>query len=723
MASPAPVARSGAASQAEAVSATIGRYRVLGEVARGGMGAVYRAEAPDGQTVALKLLLAGRQATPRQRRRFEGEARALLALRHPQVVPLLDAGAHQGVPFLVLQWVEGESLEERLLRQGPLAPAEAARVLHGVAGALAHCHAQGVLHRDLKPGNVLLRRSDGAGLLTDFGLARGLVDAATLAGTDARTLSGAGLGTPGFWAPEQARGEHERVGPRADVYGLGATLYAALTGVAPHEGPDLVSLLQAHERPPLPPSARAPGVPPALDAVCLRCLAPDPAGRYPDVTALEADLQAVIEGRPPAALSGSSRAVRRATAGLVVLGLAALSLGAALRWSAAAEPATPTLADERPAPGGPHPQDLPSSPGEPPEDPAEAPEDPAARVARAIAAAERPLPEAKDTAAQEAARAAAERALQLIRSGRSREALEELDLAVRLDPRLGSAWYNRGLVRLELGDPDGALEDFTRSVVLGPQQPRGWQNRAAARGLLGDLAGAEADLTRVLELAPGWPDARRDRGILRARRGDLPGAREDLDQALEERPEDPEAWFNRGLVRGAARDHRGAIEDSARALELGCARPAFAWLCRGNAQAELGEWSAALDDLRRARELLPEDPDIAFNLALILVRHGEHADARALTNELLDREPRSARTLALRARAHLGLSDPTRALADAEAALALAPRLDVAHLRLGLAREALGLPGARQAIERYLELARADEECRPEAEAALARLR
>jgi tetratricopeptide (TPR) repeat protein len=344
-------------------------------------------------------------------------------------------------------------------------------------------------------------------------------------------------------------------------------------------------------------------------------------------------------------------------------------------------------------------------------------------VAALIAAASDPAPPPVDRERQRAAELAIEGALAHARAGEIDAALDGLARAIELDPSSPLGPYNRGLVRLNAGDAEGALQDFTRAIALSPLEPRAWQNRAGARERLGDLRGAADDLTRVLELAPSWPDARRNRGTLRGRAGDVAGALADLDQAVRERPEDPEVWFDRALIRDMAKDAQGAIDDATRALDMGCQRRAFAYMCRGDARAALGQWEAAIRDLRQGRSLLPEEWTIGFNLALVLTRAGEHAEARAVCDERLAREPRDAQTLALRARAHLGLNDPRRALTDAEAALAAQPGFAIAHLRRGLARAALGLPGARPDLELFLAQAARDEEGRPEAEAVLARLR
>ncbi|MCW8140975.1 MAG: serine/threonine protein kinase, partial [Planctomycetota bacterium] len=246
----------------------IGSYEVLAELGRGGVGVVYRARSPQGQDVALKLLLAPLDV--RARRRFEREVEALGRLQHPSIAPLLEAGEDQGRPFLVLPLVPGGSLQDHLDRRGALPPADAAALVREVAFALEHAHQAGMLHRDLKPSNVLLA-ADGRPVVVDFGLTRA-VD------PDRRSLSRTGqvLGTPGFWSPEQARGDLDALGPAADVFGLGALLHAALTREPPITGATFAELLAATERF----APRPTGLDAGLDAVLVRALQPRPADRH-----------------------------------------------------------------------------------------------------------------------------------------------------------------------------------------------------------------------------------------------------------------------------------------------------------------------------------------------------------------------------------------------------------------------------------------------------------
>jgi len=277
----------------------VGPYAIREELGRGGMGVVYRAFHPElDREVALKLMLVPLTlASPEQRERFRTEAKAVGRLRHRGIVTVHDVGeTPEGLPYLVMDLVDGASLEQRLSLDGPLAPREAARVASALAQAVAFAHGRKVLHRDLKPANVLLTKT-GDPVVTDFGLARDLARGTRL------TASGQLLGTPAYMPPEQARGEV--ADERADVYGVGATLFETLTGRPPFSGPQVMAIVHdvLNNDPPRP-SALRPEVDPALEAIVLRCLEKDPADRYPSARALASDLTRYVGGvrnRAPAA--------------------------------------------------------------------------------------------------------------------------------------------------------------------------------------------------------------------------------------------------------------------------------------------------------------------------------------------------------------------------------------------------------------------------------------
>jgi serine/threonine protein kinase/TPR repeat protein len=272
----------------------IGPYQILEELARGGMGAVFKALDPQGNTVAIKVLLSGKEASPAQRARFDREARALAKVNHPNVVRLLDVGEHGGGPYLVMDFHEEGSLEDAL-KKTLLSPECAARLGSQLAAGLGAVHSQGVLHRDLKPDNVLFSLN-GAALLTDFGLAKDLNRESE---TQRLTKTGIFLGTPGFWAPEQASGRIQECGPATDVYGLGAVIYAALSGRPPIIGAGLIAILAAtaDERPP-PLCSLRPEVPRDLESVVMRCLEKEPSARWQSARELRLALDACLHASP-----------------------------------------------------------------------------------------------------------------------------------------------------------------------------------------------------------------------------------------------------------------------------------------------------------------------------------------------------------------------------------------------------------------------------------------
>ncbi len=289
--------------------ARIGRHVLVSEIGRGGMGVVYRAfDLELRRTVAIKTVLQAEREGSAGRQRFAQEARAAAKLRHPSIVALHEVGEHEGRAFLVMDFIEGRGLDELLRAEGARPPREAATLVRELALALDHAHEHGVVHRDVKPANVLIDAEDGRPLLTDFGLAQER-DAAA-AGI---TRSGAFLGTPGYAPPEQVAGDLDRIGPRSDVYAAGALLYHLLAGRAPFHGAADVNVVLASLRDE-PTSLRTAnrGVHRDLETIALRCLEKDPARRYAAAADLAADLGRFLAGEPIAArpVGRAERAVR-----------------------------------------------------------------------------------------------------------------------------------------------------------------------------------------------------------------------------------------------------------------------------------------------------------------------------------------------------------------------------------------------------------------------------
>ncbi len=265
--------------------ALIGRYSLEREVGRGGMGIVFLArDVALDRPIAIKLLPPAMAAKPDLRGRFLSEARTAAKLSQPNIVPIHDVEELGDLVFFVMAYVDGETLGDRLRRHGPLTPHDAARMLQEVAWALAYAHGRGVVHRDVKPDNIMLERGTGRAVVMDFGIARPVDTAA----------SGEIIGTAQYMSPEQARGDP--VDGRSDLYGLGVVGFLALTGRLPFEAEDTTGLLAMHlTRDPPPVAAVAPGLPSKLARAIDRCLVKEAAGRFPTGEALAEAVAASIE--------------------------------------------------------------------------------------------------------------------------------------------------------------------------------------------------------------------------------------------------------------------------------------------------------------------------------------------------------------------------------------------------------------------------------------------
>ena len=358
----------------------VGRYTLGKEIGRGGMGVVYLAHQEDlNRDVALKVIQAGPDADPVELARFQAEAETAANLYHPNIVQVYEVGEGDGVAFLAMEYVDGGTLHQKVSKQ-PMRPRDAARLLEPVARAVHYAHQHGVIHRDLKPSNVLLQSpesavnglqstnihrvgSAGPGLgtpkIADFGLAKRLNKSLSL------TQTGIAVGTPHYMAPEQARGQADKVGPLTDVYGLGAILYEMLIGHPPFGGgSSMETMEQVVNKRPVPPGHLRDGIPKDLEEICLRCLEKTPAKRFPSAEALADALRQfltaghtsplavtplpvpVTPAAPVAAPPPMRRSVWPLVAGALLFGAAmavgAMWLGGALNRAPKAETAGPS---------------------------------------------------------------------------------------------------------------------------------------------------------------------------------------------------------------------------------------------------------------------------------------------------------------------------------------------------------------------------------------------
>src|SRR5436309_6597460 len=309
----------------------LGDYELLEEVGRGGQGVVFRARQKSlNRTVALKVISLGQWASKAHLKRFRREAEAAASLDHPSIVPIYEVGERDGSCYFSMKFVEGGQLDE-VIKRRPISIRQAAKLIAKLARTVHYAHEHGILHRDIKPGNILLDQK-GEPHLTDFGLAR-LVETES---TMTRTLEV--LGTPSYMAPEQAVGNKAAVSSVTDVYGLGAVLYQLLTGHPPFAGGTTFETIKlVLDTEPRQPRLWNRKIGRDLSAICLKCLEKDPKRRYPSALALAEDLEHWLKHEPIRAkrsgfLRHVGKWVRRKPA-IATLIAALVALAAAIGWN------------------------------------------------------------------------------------------------------------------------------------------------------------------------------------------------------------------------------------------------------------------------------------------------------------------------------------------------------------------------------------------------------
>ncbi len=702
-----------------------GKFRLLHPLGRGGMGVVYKAVQTDlDRIVALKVLRDADADDPRALARFEAEARAAARLRHPGIVPIHEVGEIEGRRYFTMDWIDGEDLDSAL-RGDSLAPNRALEILHDVSRAVHHAHEQGIIHRDLKPGNILLDRS-GRVLVGDFGIARDVkVDRARL------SVSGEIFGTPGYMAPEQARGESRSIGPRTDVYALGAVLYHMVTGKPPFSGEAALDvLLAAMVGEPAPPRSVNPRVHADVETICLKAMALEPERRYGSAAELADDCGRFLRGepilaRPPGipyrigkALARNRGVAAAATAGVAVvcalLAWLVPSLQAKQRELAVREalkPVEDAIQDARPylyIPGTDVFEKL-----------------------RAVTESIRRLETmAADPLQGESAEvwALLGKGWQFV--GEDARAETAYLRAEGIDPHhpgvrpgLARLYLERTLLALFHGRRDTQAEKRERS--------RRWRAEAARRLPAADVEGSGADdlEAMALEAARAFAEGRMgeaeracDEGL--ARFGDRLGVEEfwnvkallrsgaerqqAIEQALLRRPHYAWGRFVRGMLHQEARRWNEAREDFDAVLRL---RPTFvsALLQRGMLRQHTGDIEGARADYAEAARLEPTSADARNNLASALRQMGDEAAAWAELEEAIRLDPGYARPWLQRGEIRLARGEVEAALAEYVEGARRDPQDPQPLLALGNARKARGdLPAAEGD---FLEALERDPDC------------
>ncbi|MBI3723722.1 tetratricopeptide repeat protein, partial [bacterium] len=725
-----------------------GPFLLLSELGKGGMGVVYRAWNDRlRRVVALKTVIK-EDADEESALRFQREAEAVARLRHPAIVSVYEAGEISGKQYLAMELVPGASLAARLRGDAKLALTKALEALRDVARAIHYAHEQGVIHRDLKPQNIMIDKEDRPHVL-DFGLAR-LSDRSKL------TKTGATMGTPAYMPPEQAGATEAEIDERSDVYSLGATLYHVLTGRPPFEGQSEVAVIAALlTKDPVPPGTLNPRAKGDLETIALKCLEKEREKRYASAEALARDLEAYLGGDPIAArpIGSLERLVRRvrrnklatALGALAVLGsLSGLAFGArALEASRQQEAeatkereqkeehrktVVETIARTRKEGSRYHETAVETLVrlGEPQTVSLLSKE--LDRIASELGKTKGPLP-------------ALEAAGDLELAGVACEALGMIALSEDAVPALGrylaseqdegrAAFAAEALLKIARERKDAratALVEAARDGRFGwntlfwkrarhlypeapsapsrdPRTPAEWHDRGLLRREKGDLEGAISDFTRALELDPRSASVWSNRANTRAAKRDLEGAIADYGKAIEIDPSFATAWNNRGGARQKKRDLEGAISDYGKALELDPRDPS-AWSNRGGARQVAGDLEGAISDLTRAIEIDPRRAVAWSNRGATKQKKGDFQGAFSDYEKALELDPHLAMAWRNRGSARHGKGDLEGAISDYTRALDVDPGDAEAWTARGNARKAKGdLEGAISDFGKALEL-------------------
>lgn len=579
------------------------RYQVSRELARGGMGVVYEAvDRATGRRVAVKVMLGGLASEGDAAARFVREAQACARLDHPRVVPVLDAGSDRGNAYLVMGFLEGDTLQNRIRLEQHLQSRAAVEIAIDLAKVLEYVHAQGILHRDIKPENVILT---GHGpVLTDFGIAfDGKSEQERL------TQSGTMLGTPGFMPPEQVDGDKDKIDARADVYALGATLFAMLAGRPPFAGNSVVNLLRSvlmEEPPSL--TSLAP-IEPALDAIVQRCLAKEPEERYASARELREALEDYLVTSGPLPKSSAPLVGAILVLALAIAGAAGVI---ATRPGPGPGPSSPATLAERPSP---------SRSVSPTQSPS-----PATTAEFLASPPPSPAPSAAAPTLESQLAGVRERILARDWAKLARE-LEELSEAhagsaavweLRGEAQLAEYFYLGGQARLE-----AAARHLDRALSLDSQRVRALALRVKASSRL--RRGVEADADLAYRLGQGQQamahvaradqllEQRRANSALRAQH--LPLEVRELQRALEL---DPRSWWAHtdliGRLTGAQRFDLG--EQAAQAALRELPADPYVLFRQGMNFKMQGELKRHLPSLQRAIQLydpaLRAEPKFVF---------------------------------------------------------------------------------------------------------------
>jgi serine/threonine protein kinase/tetratricopeptide (TPR) repeat protein len=673
----------------------LGQYEVLGRIGQGGMGIVLKAhEERLNRIVAVKVLLPALAASPLARRRFLREAQAAAAVCHEHVVTIHAVDEAAGLPYLVMQLVDGVSLQQKLNRDGALSLKEALRIGLQIASGLSAAHAQGLVHRDIKPANILLEDGVARVKITDFGLARAVDDASL-------TASGTIAGTPNYMSPEQARGEP--VDRRSDLFSLGSVLYAMCTGEPPFRATSTVAVLrQVSDEPPRPIQVLNPDVPQWMANIITRLMAKDPAERYQtaaEVAEILASHLAELQQRgqitttvksPPVALR--RRTLRVTEVAALLFSASALAIGLMTWWLVrtreSARDAAEPLDVAPPAKPSPPFAQVPKRTADPPNSQVAPNVTLAAalcsQAAEALKKNELPLAIGLYTEAIRHEPTSIDALLGRARSYSREEilnwpgAIGDTTEIIRRNPKNAEAFELRAAALERSGAHRPAIDDATEAIRLDPNRVWSYLHRGAAYNSLSDWHRAIVDLDELIRRAPSSPWAWFSRGCAYAGLGINDRARADIDLAIKLAPQFHHMWFQRARIHGKLNEYERAVADLNEATRLTPkAEKHWASFWRAEFYSSFSKLDPAIADYSeairlRGDRLKAEDAALYSGRASAYVAHDEIERALADFGVATRLDPKSARTRFNRALALIHKGHWDEAIHELEEARTLA---------------------------------------------------